>query len=57
VPFNCKDYVFSSLGKSWERTEDKQPEATAAVGAAIPLIGSCDAVECSNFASGPVPLV
>jgi hypothetical protein len=32
---NCKDYAVSPLCKSWERTEDKQPESTAAVGAAI----------------------
>jgi hypothetical protein len=48
-PLTCvqsiaKDYAVSSLCKSWERTEDKQPESTAAVGAAVPLIGSCDAV-------------
>jgi hypothetical protein len=36
--------AISSLCKSWERTEDKQPESAAAVGAAIPLIGSCHAV-------------
>jgi rare lipoprotein A len=41
---NCKDYAVSSLCKSRERTEDKQPESTAAVGAAIPPIRSCDAV-------------
>ena len=34
----------SSLCKSWERTEDKQPESAAAGGATIPLIGGCDAV-------------
>jgi hypothetical protein len=42
---NCKDYAVSSLCKSWERTEYKQPESTAAVGASspsgIPRIGSC----------------
>jgi hypothetical protein len=44
---NCKDYAVSSRWcKSWERTEHKQPESTAAVRAsspsASPRIGICD---------------
>jgi hypothetical protein len=43
---NCKDYAVSSLCKSWNRTEHKQPEYTAAVRASspscVPRIGICD---------------
>ena len=43
---NCKDYAVSSLCESRDRTEHKQSESTATVGAAIssgiPLIGICD---------------
>ena len=43
---NCKDYAVLSLCESRDRTEHKQSESTATVGAAIPsgipLIGICD---------------